>query len=43
MLIGFVFTSIIQSSSAMTGLIIVMVQGDAMDMKSGLFIILMPI
>ena len=39
-LIGFVFTSIIQSSSAMTGLIIVMVQGGSMDMKSGLFIII---
>ena len=39
-LIGFVFTSIIQSSSAMTGLIIVMVQGGSMGMKSGLFIII---
>ena len=39
-LIGTIFTALIQSSSAMTGLIIVMVQGDAMDMKSGLFIIL---
>ena len=39
-LIGFIFTSIIQSSSAMTGLIIVMVQGGSMDMKSGLFIII---
>ena len=39
-LIGTIFTALIQSSSAMTGLIIVMVQGEAMDMKSGLFIIL---
>ena len=40
LLIGLLFTSLIQSSSAMTGLIIVMVQGVSMDMKSGLFIIL---
>ena len=40
LLIGLLFTSLIQSSSAMTGLIIVMVQGGSMDMKSGLFIIL---
>ena len=39
-LIGTFFTAFIQSSSAMTGLIIVMVQGGSMDMKSGLFIIL---
>ena len=39
-LIGFIFTSLIQSSSAMTGLIIVMIQGGAMNMKNGIFIIL---
>ena len=39
-LIGTIFTALIQSSSAMTGLIIVMVQGGSMDMKSGLFIVL---
>ena len=39
-LIGTVFTAFIQSSSAMTGLIIVMVQGGSMDVKSGLFIVL---
>ena len=39
-LIGAFFTAFIQSSSAMTGLIIVMVQGGSMDMKSGLFIVL---
>ena len=39
-LIGFIFTSLIQSSSAMTGLVIVMIQGGAMDMKNGIFIIL---
>ena len=38
--IGLAVTAIIQSSSAMTGLIIVMVQGESMDMKSGLFIII---
>ena len=40
LLLGLIFTSLIQSSSAMTGLIIVMVQGGSMDMKSGLFIVL---
>ena len=40
LLIGIVFTALIQSSSAMTGLIIVMVQAGSMDMKSGLFIII---
>ena len=40
LLIGIVFTAFIQSSSAMTGLIIVMVEGGSMDMKSGLFIVL---
>ena len=39
-LIGAFFTAFIQSSSAMTGLCIVMVQGGSMDMKSGLFIVL---
>ena len=39
-IIGFIFTSLIQSSSAMTGLVIVMIQGGAMDMKNGIFIIL---
>ena len=40
LLLGLIFTAIIQSSSAMTGLIIVMVQGGSMDMRSGLFIII---
>ena len=40
LLIGIVFTALIQSSSAMTGLIIIMVQAGSMDMKSGLFIII---
>ena len=39
-LLGLVFTALIQSSSAMTGLIIVMVQGGSMNMRSGLFIII---
>ena len=40
LLLGLVFTALIQSSSAMTGLIIVMVQGGSMNMRSGLFIII---
>ena len=40
LLLGIVFTALMQSSSAMTGLIIVMVQGGSMEMGSALFIIL---
>ena len=40
LLLGIVFTAIMQSSSAITGLIIVMVQGNSMEMESALFIIL---
>ena len=40
LLLGIVFTALMQSSSAMTGLIIVMVQGGSMEMSSALFIIL---
>jgi len=40
LLLGVIFTALMQSSSAMTGLIIVMVQGGSMEMKSALFIIL---
>jgi phosphate:Na+ symporter len=40
LLLGVIFTALMQSSSAMTGLIIVMVQGGSMEMGSGLFIIL---
>ena len=40
LLIGIAFTGLMQSSSAMTGLIIVMVQGGSMEMGSALFIIL---
>ena len=40
LLLGIVFTALMQSSSAMAGLVIVMVQGDSMDMGSALFIIL---
>ena len=40
LLLGIVFTALMQSSSAMAGLIIVMVQGDSMKMGSALFIIL---
>ena len=40
LLLGVVFTALMQSSSAMTGLIIVMVQGGSMEMGSALFIIL---
>ena len=39
LLIGISFTGLMQSSSAMTGLIIVMVQGGSMEMGSALFII----
>ena len=40
LLLGVVFTALIQSSSAMTGLIIVMVQGGSMEMGNALFIVL---
>ncbi|MCR4562146.1 MAG: Na/Pi cotransporter family protein, partial [Bacilli bacterium] len=40
LLLGIVLTAVMQSSSAMTGLIIVMVSSGAMDLGSGLFIIL---
>ena len=40
LLLGIIFTALMQSSSAMTGLIIVMVQRRSMDMGSALFIIL---
>ena len=40
LLLGIVFTALMQSSSAMAGLVIVMVQGGSMDMGSALFIIL---
>jgi len=40
LLLGIVFTALMQSSSAMTGLVIVMVQGGSMEMGSGLFITL---
>ena len=40
LLLGIIFTAVMQSSSAMTGLIIVMVASDALALKSGLFIIL---
>ena len=40
LLLGIVFTAIMQSSSAITGLIIVMVHGNSMEMGSALFIIL---
>ena len=39
-LLGVVFTAIIQSSSAMTGIVIVMVENKVMDMNNGLFITL---
>ena len=39
-LLGIIFTAIIQSSSAMTGIVIVMVGKKAMSIKSGLFITL---
>ena len=38
--LGVLFTAIIQSSSAMTGIVIVMVQNEVMTMKNGLFITL---
>ena len=38
--LGVIFTSIIQSSSAMTGIVIVMVSNEVMDMNNGLFITL---
>ena len=40
LLLGIIFTALMQSSSAMTGLIIVMVQGGSMEMESALFIVL---
>ena len=40
LLLGIVFTALMQSSSAMTGLVIVMVSRGAMPLESGLFIIL---
>ena len=40
LLLGIVFTALMQSSSAIAGLIIVMVQGGSMEMGSALFIIL---
>ena len=39
-LLGVIFTAIIQSSSAMTGIVIVMVQNKVLDMYNGLFITL---
>jgi len=38
--LGVIFTAIIQSSSAMTGIVIVMVSNKVMDMNNGLFITL---
>ena len=38
--LGVIFTAIIQSSSAMTGIVIVMVSNGVMDMNNGLFITL---
>ncbi len=40
LLLGIIFTALMQSSSAMTGLIIVMVQSKTMEMSHALFIIL---
>lgn len=40
LLLGIIFTAIMQSSSAMTGLVIVMVNSEALSLSSGLFIIL---
>ena len=40
LLVGMVFTAVMQSSSAITGLVIVMVQGNSMEMGSALFIVL---
>lgn len=39
-LLGVIFTAIIQSSSAMTGIVIVMVSNEVMNMNNGLFITL---
>ena len=40
LLLGVIFTALMQSSSAMTGLVIIMVASNAMPFKSGLFVIL---
>ena len=40
LLLGIIFTALIQSSSAMTGLVIIMVQSKTMEMSHALFIIL---
>ena len=40
LLLGIIFTALMQSSSAMTGLIIIMVQSKTMEMSHALFIIL---
>ena len=40
LLLGIIFTAIIQSSSAMSGLVIIMVSSGALDLSSGLFIVL---
>jgi len=40
LVLGIIFTALMQSSSAMTGLIIVMVQSKTMEMSSALFIVL---
>ena len=40
LLLGIIFTALMQSSSAMTGLIIVMVQSKTMEMSNALFIVL---
>ena len=39
-LLGIIFTAIIQSSSAMTGIVIVMVSNKVMNMNNGLYITL---
>ena len=39
-ILGVIFTAIIQSSSAMTGIVIIMVQQQVMEMRNGLFITL---
>ena len=39
-ILGVIFTAIIQSSSAMTGIVIIMVQQKVMEMRNGLFITL---
>ena len=38
--LGLLFTALIQSSSAMTGIVIVMISNDALNLRSALFIIL---